>query len=162
MKKLTGEKVTEYVLILVIMTVLILIGNMVNTITDKNPDTFVSVLDGLPGLLILFAIAFVGTLLGALFPKIPTAIWITVIGILVAMPYNTLMAPVVVEQEGKIGLLPAATPVLAYAGVSIGKDWVEFKRIGWRGILVALLVMIGTYLGSAIIAQIILSMQGII
>ena len=38
MKKLTGEKVTEYVLILVIMTVLILIGNMVNTITDKNPD----------------------------------------------------------------------------------------------------------------------------
>ncbi len=162
MKKLTGEKVTEYVLILVIMTVLILIGNMVNTITDKNPDTFVSVLDGLPGLLILFAIAFVGTLLGALFPKIPTAIWITVIGILVAMPYNTLMAPVVVEQVGKIGLLPAATPVLAYAGVSIGKDWVEFKRIGWRGILVALLVMIGTYLGSAIIAQIILSMQGII
>ncbi len=162
MKKLTGEKVTEYVLILVIMTVLILIGNMVNTITDKNPDTFVSVLDGLPGLLILFAIAFVGTLLGALVPKVPTAIWITVIGILVAMPYNTLMAPVVVEQVGKIGLLPAATPVLAYAGVSIGKDWVEFKRIGWRGILVALLVMIGTYLGSAIIAQIILSMQGII
>lgn len=162
MKKLTGEKVTEYVLILVIMSVIILIGNMISTITDKNPDTFVSVLDGFPGILILFAIAIVGTILGDLVPRIPTAIWVTLIGILVAMPYNTLMAPVVVAQVGKIGLLPAATPVLAYAGVSIGKDWVEFKRIGWKGILIALLVMVGTYLGSAIIAQIILSMQGII
>ena len=64
MKKITGEKVTEYVLILTISAVLILIGNMINTITDKNPDTFVSVLSGLPGILILFAIAFAGTILG--------------------------------------------------------------------------------------------------
>lgn len=162
MKKLTGEKVTEYVVMLVIMSVLVLIGNMINTITDKNPDTFVSVLDGLPGLLILLAIALVGTLLGEAIPKVPTAIWITLIGILLAMPYNTVTAPFIVAEVGKIGLLPAATPVLAYAGVSIGKDWIEFKKIGWKGIVVALLVMIGTYLGSAIIAQIILSAQGII
>ena len=69
MKKITGEKVTEYVLILTISAVLILIGNMINTITDKNPDTFVSVLSGLPGILILFAIAFAGTILGSVFPK---------------------------------------------------------------------------------------------
>lgn len=162
MKKITGEKVTEFVLILTISAVLILIGNMINTITDKNPDTFVSVLAGIPGILILFAIAFAGTVLGNVFPKVPTAIWITLIGVLVAMPYNTITAPFVVEQVNKIGLLPTCTPILAYAGVSIGKDWTEFKRIGWRGILVAIFVMIGTYVGSAIIAQIILSVQGII
>lgn len=162
MKKITGEKVTEYVLILTISAVLILIGNMINTISDKNPDTFVSVLAGVPGILILLAIALVGSILGTIFPKVPTAIWITVIGVLLAMPYNTVTAPFVVAEVNKIGLLPTCTPILAYAGVSIGKDWTEFKRIGWRGILVAIFVMIGTYVGSALIAQLILSMQGII
>ena len=79
-----------------------------------------------------------------------------------AMPYNTLTGAYVAEQVGKIGLLSAACPVLAYAGVSISKDWVEFKKIGWKGILIAVLVMIGTYLGSALIAQAILTAQGII
>ena len=113
-------------------------------------------------MLILFAIAFAGTILGSVFPKIPTAIWITIIGVLVAMPYNTITAPFVVAEVNKIGILPTCTPILAYAGVSIGKDWTEFKRIGWRGIVVALFVMVGTYVGSALIAQAILAAQGII
>ena len=162
MKKITGEKLTEYVLILTISGVLILIGNMINTITDKNPDTFVSVLTGIPGVLILLAIALAGSILGAVIPKITTAIWITLIGVLVAIPYNSVTAPFVVAEVNNIGILPTCTPILAYAGVSIGKDWTEFKRIGWRGIVVALFVMVGTYVGSALIAQAILAAQGII
>lgn len=160
-KKLTMDKVAEFVLILAISAVISLIGNTINTITDGNPDTFVSILDGLPGILILFAIAIVSTLLNAVFPKIPTIIYITFIGIILGMPYSPTGA-YVAEQVNKIGLLPSVTPVLAYAGVSMGKDWLEFKKIGWRGIVVAIFVMIGTYVGSALIAQIILSVQGII
>lgn len=160
-KKLTMDKVVEFVLILAISAVISLIGNTINTITDGNPDTFVSILDGLPGMLILFAIAIVSTLLNAVFPKIPTIIYITFIGIILGMPYSPTGA-YVAEQVNKIGLLPSVTPVLAYAGVSMGKDWLEFKKIGWRGIVVAIFVMIGTYVGSALIAQIILSAQGII
>lgn len=155
------DKVAEFVLILAISAVISLIGNTINTITDGNPDTFVSILDGLPGMLILFAIAIVSTLLNAVFPKIPTIIYITFIGIILGMPYSPTGA-YVAEQVNKIGLLPSVTPVLAYAGVSMGKDWLEFKKIGWRGIVVAIFVMIGTYVGSALIAQIILSAQGII
>lgn len=155
------DKVAEFVLILAISAVISLIGNTINTITDGNPDTFVSILDGLPGILILFAIAIVSTLLNAVFPKIPTIIYITFIGIILGMPYSPTGA-YVAEQVNKIGLLPSVTPVLAYAGVSMGKDWLEFKKIGWRGIVVAIFVMIGTYVGSALIAQIILSVQGII
>lgn len=162
MKKLTLDVFVEYVLILAITMVLILVGNCINTITDGNPDTFVSVLDGIPGMLILFGIALVSLCLAKLTPKIPAIIYITIFGILLAMPYNTLTGAYVAEQVGKIGLLPAACPVLAYAGVSISKDWVEFKKIGWKGILIAVLVMIGTYLGSALIAQAILMAQGII
>ena len=161
-KAITLEKITQYVLIFIISAIMTMIGNCINTVTDGNPYTYVSILEGIPGLLILIAIAFAGNLLGWLVPKIPAVLWITIIGILLGMPYNTVTAPFVSEQVGKLGLLPLVTPILAYAGVSIGKDWVEFKRIGWRGILVALLVMTGTYLGSALIAQAILMAQGII
>ena len=40
------------------MTSITMFGNCINIITDKNPDTFVSVLEGIPGLLILVAIGY--------------------------------------------------------------------------------------------------------
>lgn len=162
MKKITKEVIVQYLLIFVIASVMTMVGNCISTLTDANPDASVSMLEGIPGLLILIAIAFAGNILSMLVPKVPSILWITLIGILVAMPYNTITGPVVAAQVNKLGLLPLATPVLAYAGVSIGKDWIEFKKIGWRGILVALLVMVGTYVGSAAIAQLILSVQGLI
>ncbi len=156
-----GEKLKTWNRVLIIAMVMVMIGNTVNTLTDANKDAFLHLWENIPGLLIMMGIALVGLILGEIIPKVPVAIWITLIGILLAMPWSPTSS-YVVAQVGKIGLLPAATPVLAYAGVSIGQDWVEFKKIGWKGILVALFVIIGTYLGSAVIAQLILKAQGII
>ena len=156
------EKFKEWLFILCISCTIVIFGNTVNTLTDKNPDAWLSPLANIPGVLILLVISLIGLVLAELVPAVHVSIWITLIGVLLAMPYNPVTGPFVAEQVGKIGLLPLATPILAYAGVSIGKDWVEFKKIGWRGIIVAFLVMIGTYVGSAIIAQIILKAQGII
>ncbi len=156
------EKFKEWLFILCISCTIVIFGNTVNTLTDKNPDAWLSPLANIPGVLILLIISLIGLILAELVPAVHVSIWITLIGVLLAMPYNTITGPFVAEQVGKIGLLPLATPILAYAGVSIGKDWVEFKKIGWRGIIVAFLVMIGTYVGSAIIAQIILKAQGLI
>ena len=156
------EKFKEWLFILCISCTIVIFGNTVNTLTDKNPDAWLSPLANIPGVLILLVISLIGLILAELVPAVHVSIWITLIGVLLAMPYNPVTGPFVAEQVGKIGLLPLATPILAYAGVSIGKDWVEFKKIGWRGIIVAFLVMIGTYVGSAIIAQIILKAQGLI
>ena len=155
-KKLTLDEFLEYTLIMLIIAAVALIGNWVSS---KFTASFA---ESLPGILILFGISFVGTTLARLIPvKIPAVIWITVIGILLAIE-GSPTAPYVTEAVGKIGLLPLATPVLAYAGVNIGKDWAEFKKIGWRGILVTLCVMVGTFVGSAVIANIILHAQGTI
>ena len=155
-KKLTLDEFLEYTLVMLIIAAVALIGNWVSS---KFTASFA---ESLPGILILFGIAFVGTTLARLIPvKIPAVIWITVIGILLAIE-GSPTAPYVTEAVGKIGLLPLATPVLAYAGVNIGKDWAEFKKIGWRGILVTLCVMVGTFVGSAVIANIILHAQGTI
>ena len=45
------------------------------------------------------------------------------------------------------------TPILAFAGVLLGKDWKAFLSIGWKGVLVSLLVIFGTFFTSGLIAQ---------
>ena len=52
--------------------------------------------------------------------------------------------------------------ILAVAGVSIGTKLSDIKRLSWRMIIVAIFVFCGTFFGSALIAQLILSIQGII
>jgi len=50
--------------------------------------------------------------------------------------------------------------VPSYAGIYTGKNLDSLKKTGWRIVILALFVMIGTYVGSAIIAEIILRLLG--
>lgn len=153
--KLTTDQFLEYLLVMLITTAIAVIGNW---ISGKFAAPFI---EAIPGALILLSVATAGIVLGKLVPRIPGIIWITLIGIALAVE-GSPTAPYVVEAVGKIGLLPLATPVLAYAGVNMGKDWAEFKKVGWRGIVITCCVMVGTFVGSALIAHIILKMQGTI
>ena len=60
----------------------------------------------------------------------------------------------------QIGFVALCTPILAYAGISIGKDLDAFAKTGWRICLLSCVVFIGTYIASAIIAQAILTALG--
>ena len=77
--------------------------------------------------------------------------------------------------------LPITTPIwillwiyIIWSKRKFFKDWcdaafklsvdflLKFKRIGWKGVIVALIVITGTYLGSATIANIMLLLTGMI
>jgi Ca2+/H+ antiporter len=60
----------------------------------------------------------------------------------------------------KVNFMSLTTPILAYAGISIGKDLDMFKKAGWRLVIVACVVFTGTFLGSAVIAQALLKLMG--
>ena len=68
----------------------------------------------------------------------------------------------VIESTGKINFTAPLTMVGAYAGMSIGDQVKTFARQGWKMILVGVFVMTGTFLGSAIISQIVLSLTNVI
>ncbi|WYU51648.1 hypothetical protein MHH67_20135 [Bacillus sp. FSL K6-0047] len=113
-------------------------------------------------MLLLIVIACVGQALGKLLPfPIPSVVYIIVIGIILSLP-ETPWGPVVIELTAHIQLLSIATPILAYAGIAIGRSWADFAAIGWKAMVVCLLVLFGTLIGSAIIAEIVLRYQGII
>lgn len=75
------------------------------------------------------------------------------------------MSPIrdfVIESAGKINFTAPLTMVGAYAGISISDQLKEFAKQGWKMLIIAALVMIGTFTFSAIIAQVGLSLTGVI
>ncbi|MBO7518903.1 MAG: LysO family transporter, partial [Methanobrevibacter sp.] len=83
------------------------------------------------------------------------------IGIILAIP-GVPTADFIVHYVSQIELTTICTAFLAYVGIAIGNDWEEFKKIGWKGIIVALIVISGTYLCSATIGHITMALTGII
>lgn len=92
-------------------------------------------------------------------PKLPTALYLTIINTFIgcnASPFQGW----IVENIGKTQLMALCTPILAYAGIAIGKDLDEFKKQGVTIVIVAILTFIGTFIGSAVIAQVVLAATG--
>lgn len=152
-KKLTFDNVLEWLLVLLITGFIILIGNFIGY--GGN------IIESIPGMIILVVISVVGLALAKLIPiNMPAICYISIIGIAIAVPASPISG-YVVEATNKIQLMAICTPVLAYTGVSIGKSWAEFKKIGWRGVVVTLLVMFGTFFTSALCAQLLMQAQGL-
>ncbi|HWO76950.1 MAG TPA: hypothetical protein VNM69_13825 [Bacillus sp. (in: firmicutes)] len=119
-------------------------------------------LNAIPGLLVLTTISVLGLNLEKAVPgNIPAVAYIGIIGIIISMPWFP-GSEYIVNWTLQINILALATPILAYAGISIGRNWGDFSKLRWRSIVVALFVFFGTFIGSAAIAEIILRMQGII
>ena len=139
-------------LILIITGVLTLVGNFVGF--------KVSPVEAMPGVLILIVIAFLGILLSKIVPiKTPSVAYIVTLSTIVTIP-GMPMAELISTYTAKVNFLALCTPILAYAGIYTGKNLDTLKKTGWKIFILALFVMLGTYLGSAIIAQIILKMLG--
>lgn len=111
-------------------------------------------LESIPGMLILCLISFLGLTAKHFIPSsLPAVTYIGIIGMLAAMPASPISVPIIYWTE-KIDLMASITPILAFAGVLLGKDWKEFLHIGWRGILVSVLTIFGTFFLSGWIARI--------
>ena len=143
---------TSNLLILIITGILTLVGNFVGF--KVNP------LEAMLGVLILITIAFVGILLSKIIPiKIPSVAYIITLSTIVTIP-KMPMAEFISTYTAKVNFLALCTPILAYAGIYTGKNLDTLTKTGWKIFILVLFVMLGTYLGSAIFAQIILKMLG--
>ncbi len=139
------------------------IGNWISTTRSGAP---VTPFEALPGLALMFVIICRGCLLQELIEKggkfhLPTILYVSAISIILSLPACPLSG-FMVSSFGKIGLLPICTPILAYAGIAIGKDLNDFARQGVAIIVVALCTFAGTFIGSAIIAQVMLKLTHVI
>lgn len=149
-----AEKLIDWTLTLSIVGALTLIGNLIGY--EVMPIT------ALPGIIVLMVIVLIGTVIHEYVPlKVPSIAYIGILGFLVTIP-GVPGSETIYAWTAEVNLLALTTPILAYAGISIGNSWAGFAKLGWKTVIVGMLVLLGTFLGSAIIAEIILRIQGII
>ncbi len=140
--------------IFVISGILALIGNFIGF--KINP------IDALPGMVILLILVVAGYAVSRVSPiKLPSIAYISALAIIASIP-GVPGADLVVKYVNNVQFLALCTPILSYAGISIGKDMDSFKKQGAKIVVVTLLALTGTYVGSAIIAHLVLKLTGAI
>ena len=75
--------------------------------------------------------------------NISSILYISVIGIVIALP-GMPTSDFVLYYVSKVELLSIVTVFLAYVGIGMGKSWDEFKALGWRAVVVTILVIAST------------------
>ena len=145
--------ILNWILLLIIFSVITVIGNYLGY---KHPMT-----DSLVGMAILSVITLIGVWMERYIPlDISSIIYISVMGIALAFP-GMPTHDFVLYYVSQIELLSIVTVFLAYVGIGMGKSWDEFKALGWRAVVITILVIAATYYGAAIVAHIVLVLTGV-
>lgn len=153
-KILSKEVVMEWILILIIFSFMSAIGNYIGYHYPFQESLY--------GMFILCAITLLGLIIEHhISYNIPAIIYISIIGLIVALPGSPISSTII-YYTSKVNIVSLTTILLAYAGIAMGKDLGEFKKVGLKGIIVTFFVILGTYMGSALIAQGVLMYTGMI
>ena len=145
--------ILNWIFLLLIFSIITVIGNYLGY---KHP-----IADSLVGMAILSLITLAGVWLERYLPfNVSSILYISIIGIVLAFP-GMPTSGFVLYYVSQIELLSIVTVFLAYVGIGMGKSWDEFKALGWRAIVITVLVIAATYYGAAIVAHIVLVLTGV-
>lgn len=150
------KKWLEQTQIFLLVGVIILIGNYIGF---KIP-----IMQALPGMIIMIIITLVGIEISKIIPikQLPSVFWISLIALLITSPINPYGAMLDKQYLSKINFMAIATPILAYSGLSLGKDFKLIKTLSWKIVIVAIAVYTGTFLCATAIAQLVLKFSHVI
>ena len=143
----------NWILLLIIFSVITVVGNYLGYHHPMEGS--------LVGMAILSVVTLIGVWLERNLPfDVSSILYISIIGILVAFP-GMPTSEFVLYYVSHVELLSIVTVFLAYVGIGMGKSWDEFKALGWRAIVITVLVIAATYYGAAIVAHIVLVLTGV-
>ena len=142
--------------LLLMVSVIIILTNVIGY---KMP-----VKDSIIGVLLLSAISLIGLTISKFmsrFVKLPSMMYVSLLGLLLACPVSPVK-DIVVGTTTPVAFLAPATALGAFAGISLGKDLKDYAKMGWKQVLITLFVITGTFIFSALVADIVLKMTGAI
>lgn len=120
--------------------------------------------DSIIGILVLCGIALFGLTVSKFmnrFIKLPSMMYVSMTGLLLACPISPVKE-VIIQMTSQVAFMAPATALGAFAGISLGKDLKDFAKMGWKLVLITLLVISGTFIFSAIVADLVLKATGAI
>lgn len=150
------QKILDQLKILIFCGMIIFIAQYVNLNGKMNIKL------GILGVILMIILSILSVIVKDVTKlKIPSFAWASLFGLLLATPWCPIQK-LVLDITKEYSAASISTCILAIAGISIGNKLVDIKKLSWRIVLVALVVFTGTFFGSALVAQFILKMQGII
>ncbi|MGF6907353.1 hypothetical protein [Fusobacterium sp. PH5-44] len=120
-----------------------------------------SIIDSLPGMAIIIVLSLLALIIKELFPKsfFPAFGWVTILGFVLSIPYNPLSVKFL-EYVNKVDFMAITTPLLAFAGISVGNKITDLKKMSWKVVLIAVVVFVTIFFACALIAQTVLKLTG--
>lgn len=114
------------------------------------------------GVFILVAIAAIGAFVSLLpgFRKLPMVFWVSLLAVVLSIP-AVPGSETLLSYTKQVNFLAVTTPILAYGGLSLGKDMDAFRALSWRIVPVALAVAAGSFILSTVLAEIMLHLEGV-
>lgn len=133
----------------ILLLIACIIGGIANYVS-----TGIGAVEAFPGMAILYVCSVIGLMLSRFMPfYLPSVAWVSLIAIIITIP-GVPGSAWVVEQATKINFLSLATPALAYGGLALSaKEFAIARKSGWKIVIIAVCVMLGTYLGSVVVAD---------
>lgn len=74
--------------------------------------------------------------------------WVSITSLVFCMMSNQ-----VIKYINAVDFLSITTPILTYAGISVVNRLGDLRKLSWKIAITGVFVFIGTYLGSALLAQ---------
>lgn len=155
MNKIDLKKYTLYFLLMSIAGVIVLAGQAIGM-----KKQFIG---AIPGMFMVIVLALACFMVKDIFPKCPLPAYAlsTLLGMFISMPYFEINK-FFVSEIGTVEFLPLCTPLLAFAGISVGDKITELKQMSWKIVIIAIVVFTTIFFACALIAQTVLKLQGAI
>lgn len=155
MQKLDGKKLFTQIILMIVIGAMILVRQYISS--------GASIMEAIPGMAIMILTAMIAIIIKDIFPNslFPAFGFATIIGLLLSIPGNPI-SDIFNEHIKNISFMAITTPLLAFAGISVGNKIHELKKMSWKIVVISLLVFTTIFFACATIGHIVLKMQGVI
>ncbi|MBU5465589.1 hypothetical protein KQI49_01945 [Virgibacillus sp. MSJ-26] len=151
----------KYGLVLLLSVGMILFTQEIKLLKDptSTPVTMMT----LYGLLCLWTFSMIGIFISHLMKNVrvtfirefPILGWVSITSLILC-----LVSDFFVEAIQAVDFLSITTPILTFAGISVANRLKDLRKTSWKIGIVAIFVFSGTYIGSALVAQLGLFLSG--
>lgn len=155
------NKYVKYGLVLLLSIGMILYTQEIKSLRDPNstPVTMMTIY----GLASLWLFSMIGIFISRLMKNVrasairnfPILGWVSITSLIFCLIFDFF-----VEAIQAVDFLSITTPILTFAGISVANRLADLRKTSWKIAMVAIFVFSGTYVGSALIAQLGLFLSG--
>lgn len=151
----------KYALVLLLSVALILFTQEFKLL--KNPNSTPVTGMTIAGLASLWLFSMIGIGISQLLNKtsidflknFPILGWVSITSLIMCLIFDFFVTAI-----QAVDFLSITTPILTFAGISVADRLVDLRKTSWKVAIVAVFVFVGTYVGSALLAQFGLMLAG--